>query len=138
MKDRLLEDLKAFRTPICEGLNAKLSYAEELADYLLSSGVIKELTEENARLRSIQLHVCVGDVISPEKKEELRVVAGHKDPVGEPCECGLRCKCQVDTVRKMHSEIEARCIKGGIYPAFVASTIDQIAKEMIEGVTENG
>lgn len=36
-----------------------------------------------------------------------------------------------DTVKKMHSEIEARCIKGGIYPAFVASTIDQIAKEII-------
>ena len=41
-----------------------------------------------------------------------------------------------DTVRKMHSEIKKRCIKGGIYPAFVASTIDQIAKEMLEG--ENG
>lgn len=38
---------------------------------------------------------------------------------------------KADTVRKMHSEIEARCIKGGIYPAFVARTIDQIAKEMV-------
>ena len=35
-----------------------------------------------------------------------------------------------DTVREMHKEIKDRCIKGGIYPAFVASTIDQIAKEM--------
>ena len=51
MRNKLIEDLKAFRTPICEGLNAKLPYAEELADYLLSSGVIKELTEENERLR---------------------------------------------------------------------------------------
>jgi regulator of replication initiation timing len=38
-----------------------------------------------------------------------------------------------DTVKKMQAEIEARCIKGGIYPAFVARTIDQIAKEMLEG-----
>lgn len=30
-------------------------------------------------------------------------------------------------------ERKERCIKGGIYPAFVASTIDQIAKEMLEG-----
>lgn len=35
-----------------------------------------------------------------------------------------------DTVQKMRSMIKERCIKGGIYPAFVASTIDQIAKEM--------
>ena len=40
-------------------------------------------------------------------------------------------RLRADTVRKMHSEIKDRCIKGGIYPAFVASTIDQIAKEMI-------
>lgn len=38
-----------------------------------------------------------------------------------------------DTVRKMHTEIKERCIKGGIYPAFVARTIDQIAKELLEG-----
>jgi hypothetical protein len=38
-----------------------------------------------------------------------------------------------NTVRKMHSEIKERCIKGGIYPAFVANVIDQIAKEMLEG-----
>ena len=41
-----------------------------------------------------------------------------------------------DTVREMRKEIEARCIKGGIYPAFVRSTIEQIAREMIGG--ENG
>lgn len=38
-----------------------------------------------------------------------------------------------DTVRKMHSEIKERCIKGGIYPAFVASTIDQIEKRDVGG-----
>ena len=38
---------------------------------------------------------------------------------------------RTDAVRKMQTEIKERCIKGGIYPAFVASTIDQIAKEML-------
>lgn len=45
MRDRMIEDLKGFRTPICEGLNAKIPYAEELADYLLENGVVKELIE---------------------------------------------------------------------------------------------
>ena len=40
-------------------------------------------------------------------------------------------KGKTDAVRKMQSEIIKRCIKGGIYPAFVASTIDQITKEML-------
>ena len=40
---------------------------------------------------------------------------------------------KADTVRKMQTEIEARCIKGGIYPAFVRSTINKIAEEMIGG-----
>lgn len=39
----------------------------------------------------------------------------------------------VDAVRKMQESIEERCIKGGIYPAFVASTIDKVSREMLEG-----
>jgi hypothetical protein len=39
---------------------------------------------------------------------------------------------RANTVRKMQAEIINRCIHGGIYPAFVASTIDKIAKEMLE------
>jgi DNA repair exonuclease SbcCD ATPase subunit len=38
-----------------------------------------------------------------------------------------------ETIREMHTEIKKRCIKGGIYPAFVASTIDQVAQEKLEG-----
>ena len=44
---------------------------------------------------------------------------------------------RTDGVRKMQSKIEARCIKGGIYPAFVRSTIEQIAREMIGGNNGN-
>ncbi len=40
MKNRLVELLEKFRTPICEGMNAKLSHVEDLAYYLLAEGVI--------------------------------------------------------------------------------------------------
>lgn len=39
---------------------------------------------------------------------------------------------RANTVREMQAEIINRCVKGGIYPAFVASTIDRIVKEMID------
>ena len=40
MRDGLIELLKCFRTPICEGLSAKLPDVERLADHLLAEGVI--------------------------------------------------------------------------------------------------
>ena len=40
MRDGLIELLKCFRTPICEGLSAKLPDVERLADHLLANGVI--------------------------------------------------------------------------------------------------
>ena len=46
----------------------------------------------------------------------------------------LIAEAKTDTVRKMQTEIERRCIKGGIYPAFVKSTIDQIAKGLLENI----
>lgn len=73
------------------------------AQMLLLTKIIKELIEENERLRA-----CTNLV--PTLNE-----------------------VKADTVRKMQTEIESRCIKGGIYPAFVKSTIDQIVKEIMEG-----
>ncbi len=72
---------------------------------------INELTEENERLREL----------GTTKEVEKEIV---------------RRETRADTVRKMQTEIEARCIKGGIYPAFVKRTIDQIAEEMIKGETK--
>ena len=40
MRDRLMGLLKCFRTPICEGLSAKLPDVERLVDHLLAGGVI--------------------------------------------------------------------------------------------------
>ena len=48
MKDKLKELLSGFRTPICDGLKAKLPDIEGLADYLLKNGVIvKQKKEKN-------------------------------------------------------------------------------------------
>ena len=41
----------------------------------------------------------------------------------------------VDAVRKMQESIKERCIKGGIYPAFVKSVVEAVEKELSEDVT---
>ena len=74
---------------------------------------VAELTEVNERLKGV--------------KEEYETFIGTLIPYD---------KLIADTVKKMQTEIEARCIKGGIYPAFVKSTIDKIAKEMIGGADD--
>lgn len=63
-----------------------------------------------------------------ELTEECEILTKALDSKCDECIARER----AGTVKKMHSEIKDRCIKGGIYPAFVATTIDQIAKEMIE------
>ena len=85
---------------------------ELLGDVL---ALIKELTEENERWKA-------------EAENQSILWRQHFESIYESAKKTLK----ADTVRKMHSEIEKRCIKGGIYPAFVKSTIDQIAKEMLE------
>lgn len=81
--------------------------------------LIKELTEENDRLK-LDVEVCGAEL---SRYTENIVQMAKQD--------------RADTVRKMHAEIKERCIKGCIYPAFVARTIDQIEKEMMEGKDEN-
>jgi len=93
---------------------AALSLINELTEEISNEdkkafSLIKELTEENERLRA--------------NAKSATEILNFKFAY----DAG-----KADTVRKMQAEIEARCIKGGIYPAFVKSTIDQIAKEMLE------
>lgn len=85
-------------------LSESYDHLEKTKDKLLSERA--RLTEENERLMR--------------EKTALECIVST-----------ARNQSKADTVRKMQKEIEARCIKGGIYPAFVKSTIDQIAKEMI-------
>jgi hypothetical protein len=77
----------------------------------------KRLTEENERLSAYNENLI---------KTNTHLSNHLLDEVEQAKDLAIS-----DTVRKMHSEIEKRCIKGGIYPAFVKSTIDQIAKEMV-------
>ena len=39
---------------------------------------------------------------------------------------------RANTVREMQAEIINRCVQGGIYPAFVAATIDKIANDLLK------
>ena len=103
------EKCPIFRTPNC----MTILYEESLS-------LIKELTEENERLRADVAKEFTCGFAKPHKVLEC--------PIFDEIE-----RTKADTVRKMHSEIKERCIKGGIYPAFVASTIAQIANEMEEG-----
>jgi hypothetical protein len=43
----------------------------------------------------------------------------------------------VDAVRKMQDAIKDRCINGGIYPVFVARTVENVAQEILEGGETN-
>jgi hypothetical protein len=74
------------------------------------SETIEELTDEKNRYKRYYFNHCFDELIA-NKEADIKA----------------------DTVRKMQTEIEKRCIEGGIYPAFIKSTIDQIAKEMLEG-----
>ena len=91
---------------------------------------IKELTDENDKLHAS----CTELARVQEENERLeRICESYTLQYGTAADKEVFLKKErADTVRKMLSEIKERCIKGGIYPAFVASTIDQIAKEMLE------
>ena len=72
--------------------------------------LIKELTEENKKLYASYT-------------ELERKCASLNDASS---------RIKANTVQSMRSRIKARCIAGGIYPAFVENVIDQITKEMLE------
>ena len=110
MRDRLIEDLKGFRTPICEGLNAKLPYAEELADYLLSSGVIKELTEGiKARDDTISRFIETMPLVKADTVKKMREL--------------LTTFFDIDDMLK-YNEVDAD---------YINEQINRIAEEMIKG-----
>lgn len=72
--------------------------------------LVEEITDEKDRYKRYYFNHCF---------DELRA--------------NVEADVKADTVRKMQTEIEARCIKGGIYPAFVKSTVNQIAEELVKG-----
>ena len=94
----------------------------------------EKLTEENERLRAER---DILDVLVKDLRGRNNGLQRANESLAKDCdiledELNECVQIKADTVRKMHSEIKERCLKGGIYPAFVASTIDQIVKEMLE------
>ena len=49
MRNKMIEKLSGFRTPICEGLNAKLPDVEGLSDYLISEDVVAVVRCKNCK-----------------------------------------------------------------------------------------
>ena len=74
---------------------------------------IRELTEEN---RLLQSRVLLENHLRTRADEMLAHVASV---------------VKADTVRKMQEMVKERCTKGGIYPAFVARVIEQVAEETL-------
>lgn len=104
--------------------------------------LIKELTEEVESLKQCMEHEHASFMETfgeygekcdklAEENERLRAPRFISYPDGTTEMIPSVESVRADTVRKMRELIKVRCIKGGIYPAFVASTIYQIAKEMI-------
>lgn len=100
---------------------------EEAARNALS--LIKELTEDNeAQAETITSLLKTIEGVQGVKSEYETFIGGLKTQIDT-----IKAEERADTVNKMYSMIKERCIKGGIYPAFVEGVIDQIAKEMLEG-----
>lgn len=132
-------------------------YRQELAEVRVALAEAnydkKKLTEENERLRGVGLpddetyiklsdakHAImdyIGEQTVSKYASSAECKSARGGAEGAMNELDYITPAQVapiaDTVRKMHTEIKERCLKGGIYPAFVAGTINQIAKEMLEG-----
>lgn len=105
---------------------------------------IKELTEENERLRFISAHICVGDVITSEQIEKQRMAhtlpGMHRDPVGPVGMVWVESYDEVraETVRKMQERFKERLdisVCGYSTEEVVGDvleTLDRVAKEMLE------
>lgn len=101
---------------IIQGLrNNDSPYVSDQNNIVDAISLIKQLTEENERLRAENAQIIKEAVFSPMERANNTLVV------------------RADTVREMQERIKTRCIKSGIYPAIVARAIDQIAKEMTEG-----
>lgn len=89
--------------------------------------LLNELSEEIERLRAENEALAISEVKECEISQMLVYRIRDKHPAVMAV--------IADTVRKMQTEIEARCIKGGIYPAFVKNVVNQVAEEILSGNT---
>lgn len=119
-KDALIAD---YIRQIAE-MQRKIACKDDLITFLEKHK--KAEADKDAEIERLKNRIICQVILPDEKLEEI------KNECLERVELDIK-EIKADTVRKMQSEIKERCIKGGIYPAFVKNTIDQIAKEMLEG-----
>lgn len=104
---------------------------EDLANFSRDVALVKEyieqLSEDN---KGLIINMNAFGMAAKRLGEENEKLTKALDSKCDDCIARER----ANTVREMQAEIINRCIKGGIYPAFVATTIDKIAKEMIDNV----
>jgi hypothetical protein len=96
--------------------------------------------EQEKKLEGDILRAIQDYGITVEKEELIKALQYDRDQYRKGFIDGCRGsydrlieRVKADTVKKMQELIKERCIEGGIYPAFVARTIDKIAKEILEG-----
>lgn len=122
-------------------MKRKLEKALEKAEYDRDryARKIEELTVENERLRAEteQWRKDWSDnqrqwdeayeKLEAENAEQDEAILRALRHMGE-----VRREARADTAQKMSEEIKHRCIEGGIYPAFVARVVEDVARETIE------
>lgn len=88
--------------------------------------LINELAEENERLRAEK------EAIEIFNKDYKSINKRLKEQLDDKCD---RCieRERADTVRKMQERLEKECLIDRGYEVLLEGTIDQIAKEMLEG-----
>lgn len=152
-KDEVALIHKHLSTEIYVNCGISLGWIEVIRKYIeYLETKNKELTEKNERLRWISAHVCVGDVITSEQMEELRMArtepGQHDDPVGPVGMVWVESfdEVKAETVQKMQERLEERIDQtiqvfdfqisecNAIRQALrgVKNDIYQIAKEMLE------
>ena len=101
---------------------------------------VKELEEENERIRFVYSHVCVGDVFTQEDIEGFRMAhteqGQHGDPVGPVGMVWVESfdEVRADTVRKMQERLKEELKEHySLYFQILSyDLIDRIAKEVLE------
>ena len=141
-REQIVKALEHHANPIvlsCEGCPymgvSEFDEDNFCTDYLIKDALslIKELTAENERLIADKKELINKNAELKNKlNEEITEddIDLYYDKLLQLHIEGIK-EAKAYTVRKMQEEIKRRCIEGGIYPAIVKSTIDQIAKEML-------
>jgi hypothetical protein len=97
--------------------------------------LIKELTEENERLRTeVNKLDALSDEMGVDIDVKLKTIFELEDKLKAEKADVMYFKDQIkaDTVRRMQSDIQEACLKGGIWPTFVAGVVKGVGERILE------